>query len=147
MIKKEIFLAIALTLILGAFVFGMLSYYPYARDTGAPQDASPHISALTIEEVDRMQGGKGVQALISYTVRGFEPRELSVQAGSRVRFINNTVEPLFLAPSDGTGECPRSGTPFCVPLAPGDFWELELSGAGLQKYTDTEGVIVTIRAE
>lgn len=91
-----------------------------------------------------LEKSKGFQALVSYTDRGFEPADVTLQKGEAVRFTNNSQGDLWVAatgtsgsvyPSSGN-ECGQSAFDSCLSLKPNEFWEFTFDVAGTWSYAD-----------
>src|SRR5690348_10300720 len=69
------------------------------QQTQAPAQnvrVSPPPPKLTQEEMAAELHSNGFQALVSYVETGFEPRQLTVNAGDTVRFTNNSTNQLWI---------------------------------------------------
>lgn len=94
-----------------------------------------------------LERSKGFQHVISYTGDGFEPSTLRLAQGETVRFVNNSLDLLWVA-STGSGgqiypgqsECGQSSFDSCVTIGPGVFWEFTFNEAGTWTYKNNANV-------
>jgi plastocyanin len=94
--------------------------------------------AYTDEVKAKLSASLPFSMLVSYTDKGFEPTIVTVKAGERVRFSNNSSAGLWVAATGSgisiyprTGEsCGSSDLDSCKPFSPQDFWEFTFEKAG-----------------
>lgn len=70
------------------------------------------------------------QYLVSFTPRGFEPRNLTVEKGGTVRFVNNTQNDLYFV-ADASLISPQT-------IGPRSYIEVTFDEAGEYPYSDKE---------
>lgn len=143
------FIVIVLTI---AFVIFSGSSLPGADTLSAPQEkeAPPPPSEAVKAQ---LRHSKGFRALVSYTDRGFEPREVALKEGETVRFTNNSSGTVWIASTGGPSaypgqsECGSSAFDTCRELQRGEFWEFTFDAKGTWRYrnnpdTSKTGVVI-----
>lgn len=90
-----------------------------------PPPPAPRLSELELKAIAE---GKGFDALISYTNKGFEPEIMQVPAHSIIRFTNNSSYGLRISESEENSPVAAcGGFDSCKVLNPGEFWEVEVA--------------------
>lgn len=126
----------------------LFSSQPAMQETST--GASAHLPSP--EVLAQLEHSKGFQAFVSYTDRGFEPSEVTIQQGETIRWTNNSSKDLWIASDGGAlypreaNDCGSSGFDSCKALKPGDFWEFTFDTKGSWVYLnnlqkETTGVV------
>ncbi|PIP86448.1 hypothetical protein COV42_00955 [Candidatus Campbellbacteria bacterium CG11_big_fil_rev_8_21_14_0_20_44_21] len=82
--------------------------------------------------------------LVSYTDTGFSPKEITIEKGEVVRFVNNSSGEMWVAsaihpthalyPTKGENDCLGSSFDQCKATASGSFWEFTFDAEGEHGY-------------
>jgi plastocyanin len=165
--KVAVTVAVLLTLgvIIGVGVLGarmtppLSTEEPPTIDGEAIRTGSAAIPEYTAATAAKLAASGTFFALISYTDHGFEPRQLTVTRGDRVRFTNNSSHDVWIASGgpDATvyprsaNACGSSNLDTCAPLPPMDFWEFTFDTPGvwgvLNNLEKSERMIVVVESE
>lgn len=136
-------LAYLLTILIGLFAIAGVMYW-YSASLQAPPPASGTLSdaesldawrdvfppgAPPPQEKDYVTEQKGFSVLVSFTGSAFEPAELTVQRGERIRFTNNASVPLRI-----TGSAAVLAD--LSEVSPGDYQEVAFTESGEWSYSD-----------
>ena len=119
----------------------MSKYFAILGLREPPPEGRPalqNIPPLTPEIEKQLRESRGFEVLISYTDRGFEPLEATIQKGESIRFTNNSSSGLWVASMGndagpqypGTSNCGASRLDTCNALEPLEFWEFTFNEAG-----------------
>ena len=83
---------------------------------------------------------------IKYTDQGFEPSDITVAQGTRVRFLNNSNQEIWpasgihpthtLYPEKATTDCLGSSFDSCATLKKGEFYDFTFYYIGVWPYHD-----------
>lgn len=136
--KRHHYVLIVALLILTAvaFVAQMAYFGQNARPVAQTRtDIPPNFpqDAPTPTTADAVDAQKGFDYLVSYTDRGFEPKELTVKKGEAVRFTNNSSAALALQSDEGTQT-----------IAARAYVEKTFGAAGTVTLGDSRGAIFTL---
>jgi len=138
--------------VIAAIIFALGIYLFVNTGTSVPAATGTADTTLNVGQIPPLtpmmkavlEKSKGFQALVSYTDRGFEPADVTLQKGEAVRFTNNSRGDLWVAatgtsgpvyPSSGN-ECGQSAFDSCLSLKPNEFWEFTFDVAGTWSYAD-----------
>ena len=127
----------------------------YLAPTNAKVPRSPVVRSIdtaplmTPTLAVKIAASTGFDYLVSYTERGFEPANVTIEAGQTIRFANNNAgKTLWVAATSdggtlyaGSGRgCGQSDFDSCMALERGDFWEFTFQDEGTWSYKNNTEV-------
>ena len=107
------------------------------------QKVAPTPPPPTAADMIVAQDPHGFQLFISYSDRGFEPKDAKIHSGDTVRFTDNSSEDLWIGaagPGDlypGTSSCGTSALDTCHALKQGEYWQFTFTKKGTWGFMNT----------
>jgi plastocyanin len=135
-----IFVVIIIMIIGGVFLFKSPQPAPTSEQT-----ASVSSVTTTEEKTEPSPATKESSTLVvTYTDEGFSPKEIAINKGGAVKFINNSSRGLWvgannhpthtLYPEHSASDCLGSSFDTCKPIANGESWEFTFDQVGSWGY-------------
>ena len=139
-------LAFVIVVVVGVYLIGRQAPRVETPQAGIKQEIpqpeyTPGIAAA-------LEKSTGFQHLVSYTGEAFEPNNLAIKKGETVRFVNNSLDLLWVASTGDGGhvypgqspDCGQSDFDSCVLVRSGTFWEFTFDISGTWTYKNNANV-------